>query len=198
MYNYISGQLTEKLPTVVTVDVGGVGYQVVVSLSTHQRLPHSGAHVKLFVHFVVREDSQQLFGFLTEEEREIFRLLISVSGVGPKMAMMILSGIELDELKQAIADGAVPVLSAISGIGKKTAERVIVELREKIIVEESRGYGGRWAHHDSLFADALQALVSLGYKKHDAKEAIQKVLAARSQKEKMKVEDLIRQALKYV
>ena len=199
MYNYISGTLVEKFPTGVTIDANGIGYQLRIPLSTHHRLPEVGKHVKLLTHFVVREDAQQLYGFFTEEERELFRLLISVSNVGPKMAMTILSGIEIHELQQAIVDGAVPVLSAISGIGRKTAERVVVELREKIIIEEQQTRTSKKENvDDTLVADSLQALISLGYKKQDAKTAIQKVLSMHSNKEKINAEQLIRQSLKYV
>lgn len=200
MYRYISGTLVEKSPTTVTVDTHGVGYQLLIPLSTHHKLPQTGAHVKLLTHFVVREDVQQLYGFLTEEELELFRMLISVSNVGPKMAMTVLSGIGIRELRQAIVDGAVPTLSAISGIGKKTAERIIVELREKIILDEPYPSGARriTSAEEGLIEDSLQALVSLGYKKQDAKVAIQKVLAMHENGEKLKVEELIRQSLKYV
>ena len=199
MYRYISGTLAEKSPTSVTIDVHGVGYQLLIPLSTHHRLPAIGAHVKLLTHFVVREDVQQLYGFYTEEEIELFRMLISVSNIGPKMAMTILSGIGIRELKQAIVDGAVPALAAISGIGRKTAERVIVELREKIILDDSyTGIHKKPGIHETLVEDSLQALVALGYKKHDAKAAIQKVLSMHAHGEKVKVEELIRQSLKYI
>ena len=156
-----------------------------------------GDDVEAYDH--LREDVQQLYGFVTEEELELFRMLISVSNVGPKMAMTVLSGIGIRELKQAIVDGAVPTLSAISGIGKKTAERVIIELREKIILDEPKSASHRKPGVDeTLLEDSVQALVSLGYKKHDAKAAIQKVLAMHSHGEKLKVEELIRQSLKYV
>ena len=189
----------EKSPASLTIDVHGVGYQLLIPLSTHHRLPQAGAHVKLFTHFVVREDVQQLYGFHSEEELELFRMLISVSNVGPKMAMTILSGIGIRELRQAIVDGAVPALSAISGIGRKTAERLIVELREKIILDEPHTGAPRKSEaHEALVTDSLQALVSLGYKKHDAKTAIQKVLSMHEHGEKLKVEELIRQSLKYI
>lgn len=199
MFAYMMGKLADKSPTSIVVEANGIGYQITISLTTHHQLPSVGSHVKLLLHFVVREDIQQLYGFYTEEERNLFRLLLGVSGVGPKMAMMVLSGLELRELKQAIVDGAVPVLSAISGIGRKTAERIIVELREKIVVDgTSVKTHARFPAQDALTADGLQALVSLGYKKQAAKDAIQKVLSMQTGKEKMKVEELIRHSLKYV
>lgn len=197
MFNYITGTLTEKTPTTATIETHGVGYYIFTPLSTNQKLPEAGIRAKLLIHFVVREDAQILYGFATEEERELFRLLISVSNVGPKMAMTVLSGIGIRELRQAIVDGAVPTLSAISGIGKKTAERIIVELREKIILDEQDRGLGQLNVNERLLEDSLQALVSLGYKKQDAKAAIQKVLSGGT-KEKMKVEELIKESLKYV
>ena len=198
MFNYITGTLTEKTPTTATIETHGIGYYILTPLSTHQKLPERGAHAKLLIHFVVREDAQILYGFATAEERELFRLLISVSNVGPKMAMAVLSGIGIRELRQAIVDGAVPALSAISGIGRKTAERIIVELREKIILDEQDHTIRKLNMEERLLEDSLQALVSLGYKKQDAKTAIQKVLTAHGQKEKMNVEELIKESLKYV
>lgn len=199
MYSYISGTLIEKSPTHVVIDAHGVGYELIVPISTHQKLPTAGQNVKLLIHFVVREDAQILYGFSTEEERELFRLLMSVSGIGPKMAITILSGIGISELKQAIVDGAVPVLTAISGIGKKIAERLVVELREKVILEDRRiDHHKTGGQKNALVEDSVKALVSLGYGKQSAKEAVQKVLSAHPHHEKMKVEELIRQSLKYV
>ncbi len=199
MYSYISGTLIEKSPAHVVIETHGVGYELIVPISTHQKLPNTGQHVKLLIHFVVREDAQILYGFSTEEERELFRLLMSVSGIGPKMAITILSGIGIAELKQAIVDGAVPVLTSISGIGRKIAERLIVELREKVILDERRADTHKHAgHRSTLMEDSVKALVSLGYGKQNAKIAVQKVLSAHPNHEKMKVEELIRQSLKYV
>lgn len=189
----------EKTPTSATIDVNGIGYQFVIPLSTFHQLPGVNHSVKLLTHFVVREDVQQFYGFFSEDERELFRQLISVSNVGPKMAAIILSGIGIQELRQAIVDGAVPTLSAISGVGKKTAERLIVELREKIILDER--HVSRDKNPDvnqTLVNDSLQALVSLGYKKQNAKDAIQKVLSMHAKGGKMKVEELVRESLKYV
>ena len=134
MYSYLSGILAEKSPTLITVDVNGIGFQLIVPISTSQKLPATGQKVKLLTHHVVREDAQILFGFATEEERSLFKLLLSVSGIGPKLAITILSGLGIEELKQAIVQGSVPALTAVSGIGRKTAERLIVELRERIVV----------------------------------------------------------------
>ncbi len=199
MYNYLSGILAEKLPTIVTIDVNGIGFQLIVPLSTSQKLPPIGQKVKLLTHHVVREDAELLFGFGTEEERSLFKLLLSVSGIGPKSAVTILSGLGLNELKRAIVNGSVPALTAISGIGKKTAERIIIELREKVVVE-GRGEDGKTepsSKDDVLIQDSLRALVSLGYTKQNAKTAIEKVLKSKST-DKWTPESLIRESLKQI
>ncbi|MDD5226110.1 MAG: Holliday junction branch migration protein RuvA [Candidatus Omnitrophica bacterium] len=200
MYHYLNGKIAEKTPTAVILDVNGIGYEVRVSLSTFSSLPNLGETVKLFTHFVVREDAQLLYGFATEEEREAFRLLISISGIGPKLAITLLSGVTLPELKRAIQEKNIPVLTAISGIGQKTAERVIIELKDKIGKTEVSA--GKEIVHDAsvsdqMVEDSVAALVSLGYTKQKAKEAIQKTLKAMLGK-KPSVEEIIRAALKHI
>jgi Holliday junction DNA helicase RuvA len=200
MYHYLSGRLVDKTPTSVVIELGGVGYQVQIPVSTYGGLPEPGQSVRLLTHFVVREDSHALYGFLTEEERRLFKLLISVSGIGPKIAMTALSGIPVAELKKAIVDGALHILSGISGIGRKTAERIVVELREKLVLEGREGSAGLRlpvGKQDALIEDSLQALMALGYRRQSAKEAIQKALKT-PEAEKLSVEDLIRVSLKYV
>lgn len=200
MYHYLNGKIAEKTPTAVILDVNGIGYEVRVSLSTFSSLPNLGETVKLFTHFVVREDAQLLYGFATEEEREAFRLLISISGIGPKLAMTLLSGVTLPELKRAIQEKNIPVLTAISGIGQKTAERVIIELKDKIGKAEISA-GKELVHDanisDQMVEDSVSALVSLGYTKQKAKDAVQKTLKAMLGK-KPTVEEIIRAALKHV
>ena len=200
MYHYLNGKIAEKTPVAVILDVNGIGYEVRVSLSTFSSLPNLGETVKLFTHFVVREDAQLLYGFATEEEREAFRLLISISGIGPKLAITLLSGVTLPELKRAIQEKNIPVLTAISGIGQKTAERVIIELKDKIGKAEVSA--GKELMHDAsvsdqMVEDSVLALVSLGYTKQKAKEAVQKTLKAMLGK-KPSVEEIIRMALKHV
>lgn len=200
MYHSMTGKISEKTPVAVILDVNGIGYEVRVSLSTFSSLPKLGEIVKLFTHFVVREDAQLLYGFATEEEREAFRLLISISGIGPKLAITLLSGVTLSELKRAIQEKNVPVLTAISGIGQKTAERVIIELKDKIGKAEISA-GKELVHDasisDQMVEDSVSALVSLGYTKPKAKEAVQKALKALLGK-KPSVEEIIRAALKHV
>ncbi len=196
MFHYLSGKLIEKSPTAIVIDVGGVGYDVLIPVSTYSSLPTLGEPVKLLTHFVVREDAQLLYGFATDEERKMFRMLISISGIGPKIATTALSGILVEDLKSAIKEGNVTVLTSISGIGKKTAERIVIELREKVIVESGNSGSGSKilsAPISNEAEDAVQALVALGYTKNKAKEAVDKVA-----KPDLPVEQIIRLALKYV
>lgn len=200
MYSFLSGILAEKSLTSVTIDVNGIGFQLSVPLSTAQKLPQVGDQVKLLVHHVVREDAQLLFGFATEEERSLFKLLLSISGIGPKLAITVLSGLGIGELKKAIVDGSVPALTAISGIGRKTAERLIIELREKVVIEgraEESKTGAILSKNEALVEDSIRALVSLGYSKQSAKAAIQKVLAGRDHS-RLNAESLIRESLKQI
>ncbi len=200
MYHYLTGRLAEKSTAYVVLDVGGVGYQISVPLSTHEALPNLGETVKLLTYFVVREDQQALYGFLTEAERNLFKLLISVSGIGPKTALIALSGVPIGELRRAIVDGSLHVLTGISGIGRKTAERIVVELREKLVLDERKveiaGMNLSQGEED-LVQDSLQALLQLGYRRQSAREAIQKALKA-PHTGKLSVEGLVRESLKHV
>lgn len=200
MYQYLTGKIAEKTPAAVVLDVNGVGYEVRISVNTFTALPDLGQAAKLLTHFVVREDAQLLYGFATEDERELFRLLLSVSGIGPKMAITLLSGMTIPELKAAIREGSISVLSSVSGIGRKTAERVIVELKDKLPKEagkDSKDIIHDMNVSDQIVDDAVQALVALGYVKQKAKEAVQKVLKSALGK-KLTVEEIIRSALKHV
>jgi len=200
MYGFLSGRIAEKNPTHLVLDVGGIGFELSIPLSTFHTLGKVGEEVKILTHFLVREDSQQLYGFATNEERDLFRLLLSVTGIGPKMALTILSGIGVLELRKAIIEGSIATLTAISGIGRKTAERLIVELREKILLFEPRPeekVSARLAEGDRLLEDSIQALVSLGYRRLEARRALEKVLTEHGRDE-LSVEDLIRSSLKYI
>jgi holliday junction DNA helicase RuvA len=200
LFSYLNGTLTEKAPTQVTIDVGGIGFQVLVPLATSHKLPSIGGKVKLLIHHMVRENSEQLFGFFSEEERTLFRLLISVSGIGPKMGLTVLSGLGISKLKRALVDGSTATLTEISGIGKRTAERLVIELREKIVMDgltdESRKID-TISKNQQLVKDSIQALVSLGYNKQSAKNAIQKVLEKQGE-EGLNPESLIRESLKSI
>lgn len=199
MYQYLNGTLVEKNATALVIDVNGVGYYVQIPVSTFAALPETGKTAKILTHFVVREDAHALYGFYTEEERQLFRLLISVSGIGPKTALTALSGVVIPEMKQAIVDGNLAVLTGISGIGKKTAERMVVELREKLVVEERKapGAGAVKPSASPVVDDSVRALIELGYKKQDAQDATEKALK-NFESGKVKLEDLIRASLKYV
>ncbi len=200
MYEFLSGKIVRKSPTHLILEVGGVGYEITIPLSTFYSLGKIGDEIKVLTHFLVREDHHQLFGFGTDEERNLFRMLLSVTGVGPKMALAVLSGIGTAELRKAIVEGAVPTLTAISGIGRKTAERLIVELREKVLLLEPKALSalpGGSTLDERLVEDSIQALISLGYRRADAKRALQKVLTEKPG-DSYSVEDLIRATLKYI
>src|SRR2546423_15698073 len=133
MITFLHGKLVESLPTQIVVDVSGIGYEVLIPLSSYDKLPQPGQEVKLLTHLVVREDAHVLYGFMSIAERELFRLLINtVSGIGPKIALNILTGINVTAFRGAVANNDVKTLSQISGVGKKTAERVVVELKDRI------------------------------------------------------------------
>ncbi|MBI4398169.1 MAG: Holliday junction branch migration protein RuvA [Candidatus Omnitrophica bacterium] len=197
MYRYLEGKLAIKEVTQAVLDVAGIGYEIFIPLSTYRQLPQTGAPVRLWIHLVVREDAHLLFGFSTEEERDVFRLLMTVSGIGPKLALTVLSGIGIQELKEAVSQERTEILTAISGIGRKTAERMIVELKEKIIFEDKSGkkkISGRSLGASGLFETGLAALTQLGYKKQEASDVIRKVIARHG--EEIPVDQLVRESLK--
>ena len=196
MITHLHGQLAETSPTRVVIDCHGVGYAVFIPVSSYAKLPVVGAEVKLLTYHHVngQDGTQQLFGFATPEEREMFLLLISISGIGPKLACNILSSASITGLRTAIASGDTKTLSSLRGIGKKTAERLVVELKDKV-GEAAGGAGITPVTHDPKLADAMAALVSLGYKPADAQKAI--VAAAGSSAGKdATVEELVRIALR--
>ncbi len=178
MIAQLAGALAYKSPEHLVVDVQGVGYQVFVSLNSFYRLPEPGDRVHLLIHTHVREDALQLYGFFDREEKDLFLLLTGVSGIGPRLAMNILSGTPTQELEDAIETGDLVRLVAIPGIGKKTAERLVVELRDKIkAVKGARASdGGRRA--TGLEAEAVSALVNLGYRRTEAEHAVKAACAA--------------------
>ncbi len=198
MISFLHGQLVEALPTQVTVEVHGVGYDVLIPLSSFDKLPAPGTEIKLLTHLSVREDAHVLYGFMTTAERELFRLLINaVSGIGPKLALNVLSGMNPTAFRGAVARGDVKALSQISGVGKKTAERIVVELKDKIGVvgawEASSAERGLSAE-DQKLNDAVLALMALGFKQieaHDAVRGAQALLGSQAT-----IEDLVRSCLK--
>src|SRR5271170_148180 len=193
MIAFLHGKLVEALPTQVTVDVNGVGYEVLIPLSSFDKLPLPGADVKLLTHLAIRDDAHVLYGFMTAGEREMFRLLIhTVSGIGPKIALNILSGMNVTMLRGAVSNGDVKSLSQISGVGKKTAERIVVELKDKI------GAAGAWeamsaqrglSPEDQKLNDAVLALIALGFKQIEAHEVARKNQASLGSR--ATVEDLV-------
>jgi Holliday junction DNA helicase RuvA len=180
MIAHLEGILRHKAPDHVIVDVHGVGYCVHVPLSTFYHLPETGAAASLYVHTHVREDALQLFGFHTVEEKEMFGLLIAISGVGPKMALTILSGIQPDELSRVVQFQDRQRLQKIPGIGKKTAERILLELKDrlKLQVPEREAPFIESPPGDDGFADAFSALVNLGYRPSEATKALKKARSA--------------------
>ncbi len=198
MITYLHGKLVESLPTQITVDVQGVGYDVLIPLSSFDRLPPRGSEITVLTHLAIREDAHVLYGFMTAPERDLFRLLINtVSGIGPKIALNVLSGMNVVALRGAVANGDVKALSQISGVGRKTAERIVVELKDKI------GAAGAWeassarkglSEADQKLNDAVLALLALGFKPAEAHEAVrasQSLLGPQAG-----TEDLVRTALK--
>ncbi len=180
MIAQLSGRLADRQPNRLVVDVHGVGYELFVPLSTFYGLPDSGAEVTLRVHTHVREDAIQLFGFLTALEQEIFQRLIAVSGIGPRLALAILSGIEPHDLVRAVEAGDIARLTAIPGIGRKTAERISLELKDRMPTVDGAGSGPTPpAEPEALMRhDLLSALANLGYQRHVAEKALDVVLKA--------------------
>lgn len=192
MYDYFNGKLVSKTPTHVILEVGGIGYHIHISLTTFAQIKDLEA-CKLFISFQVREDSHTLFGFATEGERHLFNHLISVSGIGPNTGRMMLSSITPEEIQSAIVNGQVAVIQKIKGIGPKTAQRVILELQDKLKKQGSDTLLPLPTQKLSVPEEALSALVMLGFSKNQ----VEKVLTAILQKEgDLSVEGLIKAALK--
>lgn len=183
MIGRLQGQLVEKSPPLVMLDVSGVGYEVDVPMSTFYQLPALGERVTLLTHLVVREDAHQLFGFLTVEERATFRQLIRISGVGPRMALSLLSGLSVAELAQAVSQQQSGRLVKVPGIGKKTAERLLLELKGKL----GPDLGQPVTVANDAQADIVQALIALGYAERDASAALKALPADISVSEGIKL-----------
>lgn len=193
MISFLEGKIVEKSPTRIIILVNGIGYEVLIPLSTSDKLPAVGENCRILISESIREDQYTLIGFLTEEERQMYNQLLNVSGIGPKIALSILSGLNVKDLLCAISTADSKKLASISGIGKKLAERIIVELKDKFIssktfiTEVNKTYPPQTAIND-----AIQALISLGYKAQDA----YKMISAIPEKEKLTTEELIRNALR--
>ena len=198
MIDFIRGMLAVKTPTRIVVEVNGVGFDLQISLNTFQSLAEERSEVQLITYLHVREDILQLYGFADQKERSIFKGLISVSGVGPKLAQTILSGIKTSELLQAIQENDLNRLTSISGVGSKTAQRLVIELKEKFVqmglVPESSSLQ-ELPELTTVEEEALMALMSLGYKKPMVAKALAKVRKAGSPES---VEEIIKQALQQI
>jgi len=195
MIAYIDGVLAEKSPSETIIDVQGVGYQLQIPASTYERLGKPGERVKLLTYQHVREDTLQLFGFFDKKEKWMFQKLISVSGVGPKLALGILSGSNVDDLVDFITNEVIDRLTELSGVGKKTAQRMSLELKDKLGVE-SGGISGVASHlpdsERSKIEEGVLGLVSLGFPRSDAERSIAKILA---EERDLPVDELIRRSL---
>ena len=176
MIAFIRGTLIEKEPTRAVIEAGGVGYELLVSLATYEKLPRAGSEAKLLAYHCVREDDEILFGFATADEKSLFGKLISVSGVGPKIALAILSGSSVGELAMSIAGGDAKRLAAIKGVGKKTAEKICVELRDKVADFAFSGRGGEGAPAP-IAKDAALALRALGFNEETSSKMVSEALA---------------------
>ncbi|MFK7844520.1 MAG: Holliday junction branch migration protein RuvA [Rhodothermales bacterium] len=198
MIAYVSGTLAEKKPTEAIIDVQGLGYFVLIPTSTYEHLPATGEAAKLFTYQHVREDALQLFGFFTRAERTVFEIMLGVSGIGPKLALAALSAMRPAELRDKVVQGDIAFLTRIPGVGKKVAERMVVELRDKLAKVDGLGgaptLGGTSTDKNDARADALAALESLGLSRAAAERNLRKVL--RTSPDTQSVEDLIRLALR--
>lgn len=195
MIGQLTGKILHKSPTETTIDIGGVGYQVNIPVTTFDRLPEVGETVTVFTYLHVREDALQLYGFSTRQDKELFRKLITISGVGPKLAQTIMSGLKYDELIRSIQQGNIAQLNKIAGVGKKTAERLVVELRDKLAEVHLAEAATESKTPDNIQAEALLALTTLGYSRNASENALRTALAERNG-EDVSIEELIKAALR--
>jgi Holliday junction DNA helicase RuvA len=197
MITFLDGKLVAALPTQATVDVNGVGYEVLIPLSSYDKLPAVGQPIRILTHLAVREDAHILYGFMTAPERDLFRLLVNnVSGIGPKLALAVLSGMSVTNFKTAVVNSDIAAISKISGLGKKTAERIVLELKDKL------GVAAAWEAATAAHAptpeqgqanEAVLALIALGYKQVDAHKAVRDL---QTQGQGKSAEELVKLALK--
>lgn len=199
MITFIKGELVAYEEDQVIVDVGGVGYGIYMSGQAMAALPQTGNEVKIHTYMNVKEDAMQLFGFLTRDDLKVFKLLISVSGIGPKGGLSILSKLSPDELRFAVMSGDAKAISAAPGIGKKTAEKLIIELKDKLSVDDILTHAAEASEGDELHStseiqsEAIQALVALGYSSSESLRAVKQVDLTDAN-----VEDVLKEALKHI
>ena len=197
MITFLDGKLVSALPTQAIVDVGGIGYEVFIPLSSYDKLPSTGQSVRVLTHLHVREDAHVLYGFMSAAERDLFRLLVNnVSGIGPKLALAVLSGMSVNNFKAAVVNSDVAALARISGLGKKTAERIVLELKDKL------GVAAAWEAASAAHAptpeqenasEAVLALIALGYKQVEAHKAVREL---QEKGEAKSAEELVKLTLK--
>jgi Holliday junction DNA helicase RuvA len=193
----LHGRLVRKRPTGMTVDVGGVGFELLVPLSTYESLPAAGEEVSVVTHLHVREDVLQLYGFATDADRELFRLLIAVSGVGPKLALAVLSGLRATEFRDVVAAGDVARLRLVPGIGKRTAERLVVELKDRLGLTDApvrKAEVAALGLPPEVYDDAVATLTTLGYTSHVAQRAVREAVDGLGAQAAL--EQLVREALR--
>ncbi|MBQ0006101.1 MAG: Holliday junction branch migration protein RuvA [Alistipes sp.] len=192
MYDYISGSISEINPAKVVIDNHGIGYDIQISIQTYDRL-RDEKEAKLFIWHLVREDEEALFGFFDKEERRIFTLLIGVSGIGPNIARVMLSSLSADEIKTAVSSGDVGKIKGVKGIGLKTAQKIIIELRDKIAKSAADGEIPGFSGTSLQRSEAVTALITLGFAKQAAEKAIDAIL---KKEPECSLEQMIRKALK--
>lgn len=181
MFEYIKGTLTETSPLKVTLETHGIGYSLLIPLSTYSKLPQLGKEAVLYVSQVIREDSNKLYGFIHRDDRDLFEKLTNVSGIGPKTALALLGHLDISDLQLAITSTNTTLLCKVPGIGKKTAERLIIEMKDKVLQMSSSKQKTQIADQEPknhLFSDALQALINLGYHPLQSQKAVKTVLEA--------------------
>jgi len=193
MFEFLRGALVQSFPNKVILDVHGVGYGIHISLKTFQRLPKIGSELLLHVVSVIREESHSLFGFFTLQENYIFKQLIAINGIGPKVALIILGHVEVEDLQLAILQNNLFFLSKIPGVGKKRAERLVIELKDRLIEPVNKELASL---NSGVLRDALSALTNLGYQTLEAQRAIQKAVA--SEDKEFSLSELISKALKSI
>ena len=191
MIGKLTGLITEKQPPILLIEVNGIGYEVLATMNTFYHLPDNKQPVSLYTHLIVREDAHTLYGFHSQQERSLFRTLIKVNGVGPKLALSILSGIELEMFVHCVQNNDASSLVRIPGVGKKTAERLVIEMRDKLEDWQVTPAGGNLHTATQTSNDAISALLALGYKQKEAERAVKHVYTS-----ELSSEQLIREALK--